>query len=72
MLLRLFSLLTPRNRRNGTRRAVKIATRDCAVILLGGRRALYALAGSRPEIVFLILPDKSAVAKQVLTFPRGR
>lgn len=67
------------SKRNGKRRAVKIARRDCAVILLGDRRALRAsrLASARQwrtgrEIVFLILPDKSAVTKQVLTFPCGR
>lgn len=70
MLLRFFSLLTPSDHRNGTRRVVKIVIRDCAVILLA--RALRASQLARPEIVFLILPDKSAMAKQVLTFPRGR
>lgn len=42
----LFSLLAPSNHRNGTRRAVKIVVRDCAVILLGRRRALFALPNS--------------------------
>lgn len=51
---------------------MKIVRRDCAVILLGRRRAFRASQLARPEIVFLILFDKSAVAKQVLTFPRGR
>lgn len=44
--------------------------RDCTVILLGGR-AFYVFQGAQ-EIVFLILPAKSAGAKQVLTFLCGQ
>lgn len=56
-----FSLLNPSGR------AMKITIRDCAVIPLSAR-----VLRASPEIVFLILAGKSAVAKQVLTFLRGR